>query len=58
MAVLLERKFKTGASFLSVPISEKVAIPTVEEMPGYDGSVPEDRGAGGVLRAANRLDSC
>lgn len=38
MAVLLERKFKTGASFLSVPISEKVAIPTVEEMLDMTGA--------------------
>ncbi len=38
MAVLVERKFKTGASFLSVPISEKVAIPTVEEMLDMTGA--------------------
>lgn len=38
MVNLVERKFKTGASFLSVPISEKVAIPTVEEMLDMTGA--------------------
>lgn len=32
MAILIERKYKTGAAFLSVPITEKITIPTVEEM--------------------------
>lgn len=32
MFVLAEDKFKTGSSFLTVPITEKVAIPTVSEM--------------------------
>ena len=35
---LTERKFKTGGSFLSVPISEKVSIPTVEEMLDMTGA--------------------
>lgn len=32
LLILAEKKFKTGAAFLSVPITEKVAIPTVPEM--------------------------
>ena len=32
MFVLAEDRFKTGSAFLSVPITEKVAIPTVPEM--------------------------
>lgn len=32
LLVLAEQHFHTGAAFLSVPITEKVAIPTVEEM--------------------------
>ena len=38
MLNLVERRYKTGASFLSVPISEKVAIPTVEEMLDMTGA--------------------
>ncbi len=38
MVTLVERKFKTGGSFLSVPISEKVVIPTVEEMLDMTGA--------------------
>lgn len=38
MLNLVERKFKTGGSFLSVPISEKVAIPTVPEMLDMTGA--------------------
>ncbi|MGN0733540.1 MAG: hypothetical protein ACI4LC_05125 [Emergencia sp.] len=32
LLVLAEKHYKTGAAFLSVPITEKVAIPTVPEM--------------------------
>ncbi len=38
MLNLVERRYKTGGSFLSVPISEKVAIPTVEEMLDMTGA--------------------
>lgn len=38
MLNLVERKYKTGGSFLSVPISEKVAIPTVPEMLDMTGA--------------------
>ena len=38
MLNLVERRYKTGASFLTVPISEKVAIPTVEEMLDMTGA--------------------
>lgn len=39
MITLVERKYKTGASFLAVPISEKVAIPTVSEMLDMQGAL-------------------
>lgn len=39
MVTLVERKFKTGASFLAIPITEKVGIPTVEEMLDMNGAV-------------------
>ncbi len=32
LSILLERKYKTGAAFLVVPITEKVAVPTVKNM--------------------------
>ncbi|MGI6093896.1 MAG: cobalamin B12-binding domain-containing protein [Lachnospiraceae bacterium] len=38
MLVLAEKHFKTGVSFLSVPITEKVAIPTVPEMLDMSGA--------------------
>ena len=49
MAVLLERRFKTGASFLSVPISEKVAIPTVEEMLDMTGACQRTEESAGAF---------
>jgi|GEM_PF-936585 len=36
--ILLERKYKTGGSFMSVPITEKVSIPTVQEMLDMTGA--------------------
>ncbi|MGI6767121.1 MAG: hypothetical protein ACOX4R_07960 [Lentihominibacter sp.] len=30
MAILVERKYKTGVSWLTIPITEKVTVPTVE----------------------------
>jgi len=38
MAILVEKKYKTGASFLSVPITEKAGIPTVQEMLDMSGA--------------------
>jgi methylmalonyl-CoA mutase cobalamin-binding subunit len=38
MAILLERRFKTGATFISVPITEKITIPTVQEMLDMSGA--------------------
>jgi methylmalonyl-CoA mutase cobalamin-binding subunit len=38
MAILVERKFKTGATFMSVPITEKITIPTVSEMLDMTGA--------------------
>lgn len=38
LLILAERHFKTGCSFLSVPITEKVAIPTVPEMLDMTGA--------------------
>lgn len=39
MITLVERKFKTGGSFLAIPITEKVTIPTVEEMLDMNGAI-------------------
>ncbi len=36
--ILVEKHFKTGCAFLSVPITEKVAIPTVPEMLDMTGA--------------------
>lgn len=36
---LAERKYHTGASFLAVPITEKITIPTVEEMLDMNGAI-------------------
>lgn len=36
--ILAEKHFKTGCAFLSVPITEKVAIPTVPEMLDMSGA--------------------
>jgi hypothetical protein len=38
MAILIERKYKTGASFLSVPITEKITVPTIQEMLDMTGA--------------------
>ena len=38
MMILVERKFKTGAAYTSVPITEKVAIPTVQELLDMTGA--------------------
>lgn len=38
LAILLEKKFKTGATFISVPITEKITIPTVPEMLDMTGA--------------------
>lgn len=38
MVTLVEKKYKTGGSFLSVPITEKVSIPTVPEMLDMTGA--------------------
>lgn len=44
MAVLVERKYKTGATFISVPITEKVTIPTVPEMLDMTGACQRTEG--------------
>ena len=38
LLILAEKHFKTGCAFLSVPITEKVAIPTVPEMLDMTGA--------------------
>ena len=38
LAILVERKYKTGASFLSVPITEKITVPTIQEMLDMTGA--------------------
>lgn len=38
LAILIERKFKTGAAFLSVPITEKITVPTIQEMLDMTGA--------------------
>lgn len=44
MCVLMERKFHTGATYLSVPITEKVTIPTVSEMLDMTGACQRTEG--------------
>lgn len=44
MCVLMERRFHTGATYLSVPITEKVTIPTVEEMLDMTGACQRTEG--------------
>lgn len=38
MVILVEKKFKTGATFISVPITEKITVPTVQEMLDMTGA--------------------
>jgi methylmalonyl-CoA mutase cobalamin-binding subunit len=38
LAILIEKRFKTGAAFLSVPITEKITVPTVQEMLDMTGA--------------------
>ena len=38
MMILVERKYKTGAAYTSVPITEKVTIPTLQELLDMTGA--------------------
>lgn len=44
MCVLMERKFHTGATYMSVPITEKVTVPTVSEMLDMTGACQRTEG--------------